>query len=62
MLSSKVKELWKCECGTKMEIAEKRCYQCFKDIYGFKENEVSPQQALQLISDQVAVLKEIFAH
>jgi hypothetical protein len=60
MLSSKMKELWKCECGIKHEINITHCYQCSRDIYGFKESEINPSKASSLILDRVAVLREQF--
>ena len=60
LLSSKVKELWKCVCGAKVEADREYCYQCFQNIYGFKENQIDPHKAKELISDRITVLKEVF--
>lgn len=59
-LSSKVKEFWKCECGEQIEINHVQCYNCYRDMYGFKGNEIKPEKAIALVSDKIGILKERF--
>ena len=42
LLTSKEKEVWSCECGTKNNDIDNFCNSCHKDIYGFKSTEVTP--------------------
>jgi uncharacterized protein YbjQ (UPF0145 family) len=62
MLSSKVKELWKCDCGSKVEVSNTYCHQCFRDKWGFGTNEINPTKAKSLVSERIAVLKEQFSN
>jgi uncharacterized protein YbjQ (UPF0145 family) len=58
MFSSKEKEIWKCECGKTAEIGE-QCSNCGKDIYGFKNNEVKPSDALSYLDEKIITIDEI---
>jgi uncharacterized protein YbjQ (UPF0145 family) len=60
MFSSPIKEEWQCECGKRNKKDRKRCSSCTRDIYGFKENEVTPDQAIKFLQNKVNVLKETF--
>jgi uncharacterized protein YbjQ (UPF0145 family) len=60
MFSSKEKEIWKCECGKTAEIGE-HCSNCGKDIYGFKTNEVKPNDAISYLDEKLAVIEELLA-
>lgn len=60
MFSSKEKEIWKCECGKTAEIGE-HCFNCGKNIYGFKKNEVKPQEAISYLDEKINVIEELIA-
>lgn len=60
MFSSKEKEVWKCECGKTTEMGE-HCFHCGKDIYGFKNNEVKPQEAVSYLDEKLTVIEEILS-
>lgn len=62
MLSSKTKEVWRCECGGKSEADISRCFTCGRNIYGFKESEITPAQAKSILSDKIIALKEQFGN
>lgn len=57
LLSSKEKEIWVCKCGTKNEIHNTHCGTCGKDIYGFLNNEISPEKAISIFRETVDILK-----
>ncbi|MDB5199091.1 MAG: hypothetical protein JWO92_1054 [Chitinophagaceae bacterium] len=57
LLSSKEKEVWTCECGKVNFIEDVYCKSCQKDIYGFKEIEVSPSRAIQNIDNKISLIK-----
>ena len=57
LLSSKEKEVWTCECGKTNDI-ESNCSGCFKDIYGFKTNEVKPTLAVNYIQEKIVLITE----
>jgi len=56
MFSSKEKEVWKCECGNKNEENE-YCFNCQKDIYGFKKDEVSNRVVLEVLNRRISLVK-----
>lgn len=57
LLSSKEKEVWICECGKTNDIGT-YCSGCSKDIFGFKENEVKPQNAYNYIQQKIELITE----
>ena len=60
VLSSKLEDIWTCECGNKISDINEYCTRCQKDIFGFKEKEFNPNQAKQLISERLSIMKEQF--
>lgn len=56
-LISKEKEVWVCECGKSNDIDE-HCSGCKQDIYGFKETEVNPKEAINHLTQKVELIKE----
>jgi len=58
LLSSKEKEVWNCECGNKSNDIGKDCGDCSKDIYGFKQKEMKPDQAVKLIDQKIELINE----
>jgi len=59
-LSSKVKEKWFCDCGTKNDRNINYCSSCLKDIYGFSKNEVKPIEVREVLTHKALILKEYF--
>jgi uncharacterized protein YbjQ (UPF0145 family) len=57
LLSSKEKEVWMCQCGKTNEI-NSHCVGCGEDIYGFKNNEVNPIEAISKISNKIKLISE----
>lgn len=56
-LSSKEKEIWKCQCGKENNIDNKYCSSCNKDIYGFSDKEVNPKDILEKLEIDLKILK-----
>jgi CDGSH-type Zn-finger protein len=61
MLSSKEKEVWICECGKTNDIPgyTEYCDSCYKDIYGFKATDITPDKALKNISTKIILISEL---
>ena len=57
LLSSKEKVIWICECTTVNDIGQ-CCVGCKKDINGFKENEVKPDQAISIIQQEIELINQ----
>jgi uncharacterized protein YbjQ (UPF0145 family) len=60
LLSSKEKEIWVCECG-KSNDAGDLCSGCGKDIYGFKVDDIKPQEAIDIIREKITLISELIA-
>lgn len=58
LLSSKEKEVWICKCSKTNDIEEKYCSDCKKDIFGFKKNELRPEEIVQYIDEKMDLIKE----
>lgn len=59
-LLSKEKEVWVCECGKTNDIDE-YCGSCKQDIYGFKETEINPTQAITHLKQKVELINELIS-
>lgn len=59
LLSSKEKEVWICECGRTNDI-NAICSSCNHDIYGFRKDELTPLEVLNIITEKTSLLKEYF--
>jgi uncharacterized protein YbjQ (UPF0145 family) len=61
MLSSKEKEVWICECGKTNDIGSNNdhCDTCTKDIYGFKNNDITPVKAIENINLKIELISEL---
>ena len=57
LLSSKEKEAWICECGKTIDIGV-NCNACYKDIYGFKESEIKPSNAQNIMKQKIELISE----
>lgn len=57
MLSSKEVEMWKCECGEKNEMGIVNCGKCGRDIYGFTRDEINPEKAILLLTENIEIIK-----
>ena len=57
LFSSKEKEIWICECGRTNDI-ESSCSGCTKDIYGFKNNEVTALSVVSIIEEKISLISE----
>ena len=58
ILSSKLIDIWDCECGNKGNL-NKYCPNCDKDIFGFKEFDFTNLMALKIIEEKIELIKEI---
>ena len=58
LLSSKEKEVWECDCGKTNDIDETYCTRCFHDIYGFRDGEAKPEDAVALIENKISLITE----
>jgi uncharacterized protein YbjQ (UPF0145 family) len=58
--SSSTREEWLCECGKKNKIDRERCSSCSQDINGFKEGEITSEQAIKALQNKIDVLIEAF--
>jgi CDGSH-type Zn-finger protein len=62
LLSSKEKTIWICVCGQSNDSPdEKYCNKCGNDIYGFYQDEVSPEKAIALIDQKTALINQFIA-
>ncbi len=59
LFSSKEKEKWLCECGVTNDLGN-YCKGCFKDIYGFTSNEMSPYKIIPLLEEKISLISEFF--
>jgi uncharacterized protein YbjQ (UPF0145 family) len=57
LLSSKEKEVWTCECSKTNDLGE-YCSDCKKDIFGFKKNEIRPEEIVKYIDEKMDLIKE----
>lgn len=57
LLSSKEKEVWTCECSKTNDLGE-YCSDCKKDIFGFKKNEIRPEEIVKYIEEKMNLIKE----
>ena len=57
LLSSKQKEVWTCECKSTNDIGSS-CGNCGKDIFGFKQNEVTPVETILGLEEKIGLITE----
>ncbi len=57
MLSSKEKEIWICQCGTKNDIDIEYCTKCNKDIYGYFSGQINPELAIKKLKENIELIK-----
>lgn len=57
-LSSKLKEIWICECGAENSISNQYCSKCENDYYGFTKDEQKPNEILNELLEINSILKE----
>lgn len=60
LLSSKVRNIWECECGKPRLENETYCENCHKDIQGFVESELKPTDAISGLNERLKVLIDSF--
>lgn len=58
LLSSKEKEVWNCECGNNGNDLGEYCGSCNNDIFGFKQNEMKPNEVIEYISQKIELIQE----
>ena len=62
LLSSKEKEIWICTCGQSNEIENSTyCTKCGNNIYGFKNDELSPDIAIKIIDQKVKLISHFIS-
>jgi uncharacterized protein YbjQ (UPF0145 family) len=59
-LTSSVKQVWVCECGTKNYKDEANCTSCSRDLYGFSKDEPRIEKVLKSIESKEKILQELF--
>jgi uncharacterized protein YbjQ (UPF0145 family) len=57
VLSSKEKEVWMCECSKTNDIGG-YCGKCDKDIFGFKQEEMNPNQVVNYIDQKIELIEK----
>lgn len=60
LLSSKENEYWECPCGGKNSMDAELCSKCCKDIYGFTNNDLRPEDGIRFAENRIKVLKKYF--
>lgn len=58
LLSSKEKEVWNCECGSKSIDIGDYCVSCNNNLFGFKQNELKPIDAVNFIAQKIELINE----
>jgi uncharacterized protein YbjQ (UPF0145 family) len=58
LLSSKEKEVWNCECGSKSIDIGEYCVSCNNNLFGFKQNEMKPIDAVNFITQKIELINE----
>jgi uncharacterized protein YbjQ (UPF0145 family) len=58
LLSSKEKVVWNCECGNKSIDIGDFCGSCNNDIFGFKSNEMDPNNVVNFIEQKIELINE----
>lgn len=58
LLSSKEHEVWICECNQNNFDQVPYCNKCRKDIYGFKRDEIKPNELIDLLLNKIEILTE----
>jgi len=64
MLSSKEREVWICECDKTNDgagLENEYCESCKKNIYGFKQDDITPSVAIKGIEEKIALISELVA-
>jgi uncharacterized protein YbjQ (UPF0145 family) len=63
LLSSKLVDVWICECGHKNELTSDYCedFNCGKDQYGFTKGQVSPIFAIKKLTENIELIKRYVA-
>lgn len=60
LLSSKVINIWECECGKPRLENETYCENCHKDIQGFVKEESKPADAISGLNERLKILVDYF--
>lgn len=58
MLSSKEKEIWTWECSKENDLGV-NCGNCGKDIYGFQNGELRPEQVAKHLEEKIELITEL---
>jgi len=58
ILSSKEKEIWICKCGKQVTESSTYCKSCGNDIFGFKENEISAINAIEIFQEKIDIISK----
>jgi uncharacterized protein YbjQ (UPF0145 family) len=58
VLTGKHKDIWICECGRENDMDKAYCSNCYKDIYGFFEEEIKHPVVIIKLKDELEILKE----
>jgi uncharacterized protein YbjQ (UPF0145 family) len=55
------REVWTCECSKTNEAGDMYCSNCYKDIYGFKQDDIKPQTVIDSLTNKVEALQQVFS-
>lgn len=58
MLSSKEKAVWICECSKTNDDENKYCSSCGRNIYGFKNTELKPNEVIVYLEEKIELISE----
>ncbi|MBA7525950.1 hypothetical protein ES705_18110 [subsurface metagenome] len=58
LLTSKEKDVWICECGKQQSIENVNCSSCGNDIFGFKVNLITPNEAKKILKEKAELITE----
>jgi uncharacterized protein YbjQ (UPF0145 family) len=63
LLSSKLVDVWICECGHKNDLTSDYCedFNCGKDQYGFTKGQISPAFAIRKLNENIELIKKYVA-
>lgn len=56
LMSSKIQKLWKCKCGTENQIESKYCYSCNRNIFGFTDQDLKPEDTKRLLLEKASII------
>lgn len=62
MLSSKVQNVWKCNCGKSSSNEGEYCYACGKDINGFAGTDTKPDEVKEYLQSKRSIIENLLEY